>query len=96
METTTETYLPKGGEFLIRETAPSDIFIREELNEEQRMIESMTRDFVQKEVWPVMDRLEKKEKGLNEALIEKAAELGLLGTAIPAEYGGFEKDFNTN
>ncbi|MCB0501167.1 MAG: acyl-CoA dehydrogenase family protein [Bacteroidetes bacterium] len=86
----------KGGEFLVKESSHQDIFIKEELDEEQGMIYDMVQDFLKAEVLPVYGRLEKQEEGLTPALLEKAGELGLLGMAIPEEYGGFGKDFNTN
>ncbi|HXH20122.1 MAG TPA: acyl-CoA dehydrogenase family protein [Chitinophagales bacterium] len=94
--TTTATHVLKGGEFLIKESQPEEIFTREELNEEQRMIQDMVNGFIEKEVYPVLERLELQEEGLTVSLLHKAAELGLLGMAIPEEYGGFGKDFNTN
>lgn len=98
MSTTTSQarHVLKGGEFLIKESHPGDVFTREELNEEQLMIQGMTNDFIEKEIYPNLDRIEKLEQGLTEALLHKAGELGLLGMAIPEEYGGFGKDFNTN
>ena len=36
----------KGGEFLIRETDPQDIFIPEEFDEEQQMIAQTCKDFL--------------------------------------------------
>src|SRR5687767_14143409 len=86
----------KGGEFLRKASRPEDIFIPEDFNEEQQMIIDTTREFVDKEILPVVERLEIQEPGLTESLLEKAGELGLLGMAIPEEYGGFGKDFNTN
>ncbi|MEZ5006522.1 MAG: acyl-CoA dehydrogenase family protein [Chitinophagales bacterium] len=86
----------KGGEFLVKESTQQDIFIKEELDEEQGMIYEMVQDFLKAEVLPVYGKLEKQEEGLTPALLEKAGELGLLGMAIPEEYGGFGKDFNTN
>lgn len=96
MPITTATHVLKGGEFLIKESLREDIFTREELNEEQRMIQDMVNGFIEKEVYPVLERLEHQEEGLTVSLLHKAAELGLLGMAIPEEYGGFGKDFNTN
>jgi alkylation response protein AidB-like acyl-CoA dehydrogenase len=85
----------KGGEFLIRETQASDIFIPEQWNEEQQMIAQSCTDFLASEVWPNLDRIDAQEEGLTVSLLDKAAELGLLGLNVPEEYGGFEKDFVT-
>jgi alkylation response protein AidB-like acyl-CoA dehydrogenase len=85
----------KGGEFLIKETPAQDIFIPEQFNEEQKMIADSCRDFLAAEVWPHLDRIDKQEEGLTVSLLDKAAELGLLGLNVPEEYGGFEKDFVT-
>jgi alkylation response protein AidB-like acyl-CoA dehydrogenase len=86
----------QGGEFLIRESAPQDIFIPEEFNEEQRMIAQTAVDFLAAEVWPNLERIDHQEEGLMQKIIEKAGELGLLGISIPEAYGGFGKDFVTN
>lgn len=85
----------QGGEFLIRESGPQDIFIPEEFNEEQGMIAQTALDFLAAEVWPHLDRIDSMEEGLMPAILEKAGELGLLGISIPEEYGGFGKDFVT-
>lgn len=85
----------KGGEFLIKETEAKDIFIAEEWNEEQKMIAQTCRDFLEQEVFPNLDRIDAMEEGLMPSLLDKAAELGLLGITIPEEYGGFGKDFVT-
>jgi alkylation response protein AidB-like acyl-CoA dehydrogenase len=85
----------KGGEFLIRETQANDIFIPEQWNEEQQMIAQSCTDFLAAEVWPNLDRIDAQEEGLTVSLLDKAAELGLLGLNVPEEYGGFEKDFVT-
>ena len=85
----------KGGEFLIKTTDANSVFIPEQFNEEQRMIEQMATDFLKQEIWPNLDRIDSQEAGLTESLLNKAAELGLLGMSIPEQYGGFEKDFVT-
>src|SRR5450631_1983960 len=85
----------KGGEFLIKETQANDVFIPEQFTEEQLMIAQSCKDFLAQEVWPNLDRLDKQEEGLTVKLLDKAAELGLLGLNIPEQYGGFEKDFVT-
>lgn len=86
----------KGGEFIIKDAKPEDIFIPEEFNEEQLMIRDTVRDFVETELLPNAKRLEKQEEGLTPSLLEKMAELGLLGSHMPEEYGGMEMDTNTN
>ena len=94
METVTKKAL-KGGEFLIRETLANDIFIPEEWNEEQKMIAQSCHDFLATEVWPILDRIDAQEEGLMVELMNKAANLGLLGLNVPEKYEGFEKDFVT-
>ena len=84
-----------GGEFLVKETALENVFIPEELDEEQRMIGETCRDFLETEVLPVMDRVDAQEEGLMRSLLEKSGELGLLGISVPEEYEGFEQDFIT-
>jgi alkylation response protein AidB-like acyl-CoA dehydrogenase len=94
METTTKKTI-KGGEFLIRETEAKDIFIPEEWNEEQLMIAQSCRDFIAQEITPNLDRIDSQEEGLTVKLLNKAAELGMLGLSVPESLGGFEKDFVT-
>ena len=91
-----EKKLITGGEFLVKETSPSDVFIPEELDEEQRMIGETCKDFLNAEVFPITDRIDAQEEGLMRSLIEKSGELGLLGIAIPEEYEGFGQNFITN
>jgi alkylation response protein AidB-like acyl-CoA dehydrogenase len=87
----------KGGEFLIRETPASQIFIPEEFTEEQKMIADTCRDFLRTEVWPRLDEIDQaKSPALITSLMDKAGELGLLGTVVPESYGGFGMDFNTS
>lgn len=86
----------KGGEFIIRKTAPSQIFTPEEWTEEQRMIAQMCDDFITQEVTPHLDRIDKMEEGLMPSLLEKAGELGLLGMSVPEEFGGMGVDFKTS
>jgi len=86
----------KGGEFLIRKTLPSDIFIPEEWNEEQRMIAQMCDDFIAQEIQPNLDRIDKMEEGFMQSLMEKAGELGMLGMTVPEEFGGMGVDFKTS
>ncbi len=95
MNTTIEKTSLKGGEWLVRESQPSDIFTAETFNEEQQMVKDMCSSFVDTEVIPIVDRIDKMEPGLMPSLIRKAGEQGLLGVSIPEEFGGLGKDFVT-
>jgi alkylation response protein AidB-like acyl-CoA dehydrogenase len=97
MSTATETKKAiKGGEFLIRETEANEIFIPEEWNEEQRMIATTCKDFLKQEVYPYLDKIDSQsDPKLMPTILDKAGELGLLGTSVPQEYGGFGMSFNT-
>jgi alkylation response protein AidB-like acyl-CoA dehydrogenase len=82
----------KGGSFLIEERTPEEIFTPEDFTEEHRMIAETTRQFMDKEVVPRIDELEKHDWKLSRELVGKAAELGLIGANIPEEYGGLGLD----
>jgi len=58
-----------------------------ELNEQQKMIQKMVREFAEKEVAPIAAELDEKEEYPIKTL-EKMSKLGLLGVIIPQEYGG--------
>ena len=93
---TAEKKAIKGGEFLIRETKANEIFIPEEFSEEQKMIMQQCKDFLAKEVWPRLDEIDSmKDPKLMPSILDKAGELGLLGTSVPQDLGGFGMDFNT-
>jgi len=85
----------KGAEWLIKESSAFETFIPEDFNEEQQMVKDMCNAFLDAEVLPVIDRIDKLEQGLMPSLIQKAGEQGLLGVAVPEEYGGLGKDFIT-
>ena len=86
----------KGGEWLVREMNAFDTFIPEEFNEEQQMVKDMCSSFLDSEVMPILDRIDKLEPGLMASLVQKAGEQGLLGTSIPENLGGLGKDFITS
>lgn len=94
---TTEKKTIKGGEFLIKDTTYQEVFIPEEFDEEQQMIAQTCRDFLEAEVYPNLDKIDKQEDPeLMPSLLTKAGELGILGVSVPEEYGGFGKNFNTS
>ena len=85
----------KSGEFLVNEIEAKDIFIPEEFNEEQRMIAQTCKDFLDAEVYPNMEAVEKSDRELMKTILKKSGELGMLGISIPEEYGGFGQNFVT-
>src|SRR2546421_12563490 len=85
----------KGGSFLIEEQTPESIFTPGDFNEEHRMIAETTRQFMDAEVLPRISELEAKDWKLARELVKKAADLGLIGAAIPEEYGGLALDQNS-
>jgi alkylation response protein AidB-like acyl-CoA dehydrogenase len=86
----------KGGEFLIKEVTPQEIFTPEEWTEEQQMISKTCDDFILHEIYPLVERIDKMEEGLMPSLMDKAGELGLLGLSVPEELGGMGVDFKTS
>ncbi|TDO26581.1 acyl-CoA dehydrogenase family protein [Sediminibacterium goheungense] len=96
METAKQAKALQGGEWLIKESNPFETFIPEDFNEEQRMVMDMCTQFLDTEVLPIIERIDKLEPGLMPSLVEKAGEQGLLSTSFPEQYGGLGKDFITS
>lgn len=88
--------ITKGGEFLIKDTDPKNIFIPEDYTEEQHMIADSCNEFLDAEVFPNLDRIDALEEELMPSLLDKAGELGLLGISVPEDLGGFGKGFVTS
>lgn len=87
----------QGGEFLVRETQAQEIFIPEQFNEEQKMMAQACQDFIDTEITPRIDEIDSmKNPDLVPSIFKKAGELGLLGIAVPEEYGGMGMSFNTS
>ena len=92
---TTKSVVLKGGEWLIKESKPAEIFIPEDFSEEHKMVQDMCRQFFNQEVIPALDRIDNKEPGLLTSLLLKSGEIGLIGATCPERYGGSGKDFIT-
>jgi hypothetical protein len=93
--TTTANTSLKGGEWLIKASNAFQTFTAEDFNEEQVMVKDMCLQFLNNEVLPIVDRIDKLEAGLMPSLMVKAGEQGLLGASIPEALGGLGKDFIT-
>ena len=97
MATATETRNAlKGGQWLIKEYSPEETYSPEDFTEEHLMIRDMCRQFLEAEIYPILDRIDNLEPGLMKSLVTKAGEQGLLATSFPEEYGGLGKDFVTS
>ncbi|HEX2684922.1 MAG TPA: acyl-CoA dehydrogenase family protein [Ferruginibacter sp.] len=97
MNTAPTTTTPlKGGEWLIKESNAFETYTPEDFNEEQQMVKDMCIQFLQTEVLPVIERIDKMEQGLMPSLMVKAGEQGLLGASVPEDLGGLGKDFITS
>jgi alkylation response protein AidB-like acyl-CoA dehydrogenase len=84
--------LVRGGWWLIEDAPAEAVLTREHLTDEQQMIGQTAEEFIIKAVEPAIDRLEAKDWALARQLIGRAAELGLLATDVPEEFGGLDLD----
>jgi hypothetical protein len=62
----------KGGEWLIKESSAFETFTPEDFTEEQLMIKDMCNQFLDKEVYPNIDRIDNLEPGLMKSMVTKA------------------------
>ncbi|MCK5313814.1 MAG: acyl-CoA dehydrogenase family protein, partial [Anaerolineales bacterium] len=62
------------------------------LNDEQRMVQQMVRDFAQKEVAPIIKEYDRKQD-MAPFVLPRMAELGILGICFPVRYGGQGMDY---
>jgi alkylation response protein AidB-like acyl-CoA dehydrogenase len=65
-----------------------------ELNEDQQAIVRAVREFVEQEVYPVADELERRDE-FPDKIVEQMKEMGLFGLTAPEEYGGAGMDLMT-
>lgn len=82
----------KGGEFLIADSNTAGVFTPEDFTDEHRMIGETCKEYIDNEVAPNIDALEKHEWNIARDLLKKAGDLGLLGANIPEELGGMALD----
>ncbi|MGB5981565.1 MAG: acyl-CoA dehydrogenase family protein [Nonlabens sp.] len=83
----------RGGQFIVKEANPQDVFTPEDFSEEQVMMKESVTEFVDKEIVPHKERFEKKDYALTEEVMRKAGEMGFLGVAVPEEYDGLGMGF---
>ncbi len=87
----------KGGEFLIKTSAPDTIFTPEDYTEEQHMLREAIRDFINKEIEPLKEVFDSKEGiTVTPKILEKLGELGFLAISAPESIGGMGCNIKTD
>jgi len=89
---TTAPSILRGGGWLLESSEPDAVFTPERMTDEHRLIGQTADEFVDKEVLPVLDRLEQKDWTLARELVKRGGALGLLGVDVPEAYGGVQLD----
>jgi alkylation response protein AidB-like acyl-CoA dehydrogenase len=82
----------KGGEYLITDVPCEDVFTPEDFSDEQKQFGETTEQFVNNEIVPHIEEIDKQNFDLVVEGMQKCGELGLLMMDAPEEYGGLELD----
>jgi alkylation response protein AidB-like acyl-CoA dehydrogenase len=85
----------KGGSFLLTPIGAMPQFTPEEFSDESKDFARAARDFMNGEVLPQDEAIDKLDLPLSVSLMKKAGELGLLGLEIPEAYDGMDVDKRT-
>ncbi|MEZ4435366.1 MAG: acyl-CoA dehydrogenase family protein, partial [bacterium] len=91
-----DTEILGGAGFLLEPAGTRPIFTPEAFSDEQTLFYRTALEFMEREVLPKNERIEKMEDGLLPTLIGKAGELGILGIDVPEQYGGLGLDKTTS
>jgi alkylation response protein AidB-like acyl-CoA dehydrogenase len=82
----------KGAHFLTECSVPAEVFTPEDFSPEHQMIRNLAGRFIENDVVPQQDSLERQEWTTTTALLKRCAEIGLLGIEVPEKYGGENLD----
>jgi len=82
----------KGGEFIITDALPEEIFTPEDFSKDQRLVAQSADEFGQKELLAQRAELENLNTDLLKSMLKKAGDLGFLGADMPEAFGGSELD----
>ena len=82
----------KGGEFLVAESSCADVFSPEDFTDEQRQMGETVEQFINAEIVPKIEEIDKQNFDLVVEGMQKCGELGLLMMDAPEEFGGLELD----
>ncbi len=86
-----------GGGFLLASSEGQEIFTPEDYTEEQKMLRSSVRDFLNQEIEPNREIFDTTEgTKLAPSKLEKLGALGFLGLSVPESYGGFGCDIKSD
>jgi len=80
----------KGGSFLLGEVDPQTVFTPEDFSDEHRMVMDTAREFTDKEVMPVREKINELDYDVIKGLLKEAGGLGLLGVEISEKHGGLD------
>ena len=87
--------IPAGGSFLLRPVGEGKLQTAESFTDDQRAYYAAMRAFMEREILPHTERIEKKDLPFLRSLLRKAGEAGLLLAEIPEAYGGLALDITT-
>jgi len=82
----------KGGEFLITDALPEEVFTPEDFTKDQKLVAKSAEEFGTKELNAKREELEDLNPPLMKEMLQKAGELGFLGADMPEVFGGSELD----
>ncbi len=82
----------KGGEYLVADVSCEEVFTPEDFTDEQKQIGETTEQFIENEILPHIEEIDKQNFDLVVEGMQKCGELGLLMMDVPEEYGGLELD----
>ena len=82
----------KGGEFLITDALPEEVFTPEDYSKDQRLVAQSAEEFAIKELQSKSEQLREVNYQLVKEMLLKAGELGFLGADMPEVFGGSELD----
>jgi len=82
----------KSCSFLFTNESPDDIFVKEEVSDEQKLFARTAEQFMREEVVPRAEQLYEKDWDLTRKLLRQAGDLDLLRADVPEQYGGLGLD----
>jgi len=82
----------RGGEFLIVDALPEEVFTPEDFTKDQRQIAQAAEEFGTKELLARKEEIEELNYDLLKEMLRKAGDLGFLGADMPEVFGGSELD----